>query len=277
MMTHKTNNQPTKLIDVEWLMGKAGRITPRAIFEPIIVQGNTFSNGPLFSWDYINKLGIQLNDDIIPYSIRNFTPIEYKFHKRNPDSTPILKLTHCFSCNTELATKVNKRTKSILSYCPNELDCPAQVSVRLQNYVSEKGLDIKSLSPRIVRYLFDFGYVKTFKDLHMLKVEDFEWVPQCTLNRAYHIVHGLAHPRNLDLGSILYAISIQEIGVGKAHRLANAFKTIDAFLNADDFDLEDIDTISEGTVEAIRNGLTHDRLEILHYLNETHNLRGTKQ
>lgn len=148
----------TKVIDVEFCIGLLGNITPVAIIEPIVMEGNTIENVSLNSIDRFESLHLHKGDEVlIKYDIIPYAYIDDSCKKSNGE--PILTPTHCQYCGEQLVYDPVLR-------CVNN-NCPSRQIGKIVNYTEK--MNIENVSLGTVTYLFKEGYLTSIEDLYRLE------------------------------------------------------------------------------------------------------------
>lgn len=159
----------TKITGITWQVGKAGKVTPVAELEPVILAGTTVKRASLHNYKMVQDLDIQAQDTVIIRKAGDIIPeviqvlVNLRVGQRMPFATP----THCPVCNTELTFS----TTNIDLICPNFDSCPAQVQGRLSYYTQRNIANITGLSDKILeKFIAQFG-VRDIPDLYDLPWE----------------------------------------------------------------------------------------------------------
>ncbi|HJW31681.1 MAG TPA: NAD-dependent DNA ligase LigA, partial [Saprospiraceae bacterium] len=147
----------TKLLDIEYQIGKIGSITPVAKVEPVSLAGVTISSISLHNEDFITSKDIRIGDqvlieragDVIPYIVKSLP--ELRKGKEKKVHYPTL----CPSCNTKLVREEDEAAWR----CPNE-DCKAQVIQRLIFHVSKDAMDIDGFGEKYMQRFYELGWVR---------------------------------------------------------------------------------------------------------------------
>ena len=172
----------TKLLSVDFQVGRTGAITPVANLDPVQLAGTIVKRASIHNADQIAMMDIRIGDmvyvekggEIIP----KITGVELS--QRPADSTPFEYITHCPECGAELVRYEGEAKH----YCPNQSECPPQIIGRIVHFVSRKAMDINELGDQIITRLVELGRVRNYADLFDLKEQDlsslqtyYEWNP----------------------------------------------------------------------------------------------------
>lgn len=165
----------TKLLDIEWSMGRTGQITPVAIFEPIELEGTTVTRASLHNVTIMHntlgfgykgqKIWVIKSNQIIPQITRG--------EHTDADVTYFQIPKVCPFCGKP--TKIIQENDSKVLYCSNE-QCESRLINQLDHFCGKKGLDIKGLSKMTLEKLINWGWVKDLKDIFLLNDYQQEWM-----------------------------------------------------------------------------------------------------
>ncbi|WP_440904618.1 NAD-dependent DNA ligase LigA [Catenovulum sp. SX2] len=233
----------TKLLDVEFQVGRTGAITPVARLEPVFVGGVTVSNATLHNKDEIDRLGVQVGDTVVIRRAGDVIPqiTAVVLEKRPEDARAIEFPTNCPVCDSI----VEKVESEAVARCSGGLICPAQLKESLKHFASRKALDVDGLGDKIVEALVDLKWVKTPADLFELTVEQIEKMERMGEKSAQNLVNSIEKAKQTSLAKFLYSLGIREVGEATANNLANHFKTLPAVISATKEQLIEVNDIGE--------------------------------
>ena len=168
----------TKLLGVDFQVGRTGAITPVARLEPVFVGGVTVSNATLHNRDEIERLGVKINDTVVVRRAGDVIPQVAKvvLERRGDDAIDIRFPERCPVCDSDVErVKIIKHSKAgrteaegAAYRCVGRLVCQAQLNQAIIHYASRKALDIDGLGEKIVEQLVGEGLVKSPADLYKL-------------------------------------------------------------------------------------------------------------
>jgi len=219
MMAYKFANEQatTKLLDVEWQIGRSGTLTPVAKLEPVRVKGVMISNATLHNFDEIERLGVKINDTVIVERAGDVIPkiIASLVKLRTGAEKTIKAPTKCPICNTP----VMKKTGEVAYRCPNK-NCYAVNLRHLMHWTSKTGLDIDSLGPKIIEQLVASGLVNDPADFYTLTKDDFLSLERFADLSSTNLVAAIEKAKTPTLEKLLYALGIEHVGEETALLLA---------------------------------------------------------
>lgn len=253
----------TKLIDIEWTMGRTGQLTPVAVYEDIDIDGTICNRASLhnitilkdtlggYGWDG-QKIKVFKANQIIPQISWAQPEDEYtKKYFHYPMICPI--------CNQP--TKIKKDVVSEVLYCDNPM-CEGKLLNKLDHFCSKKGLDIKGLSKATLDKLIDWGWLNNIKDIYTLEKYRQEWIKKSGFGIASvdKILTAIENSKNTTLDKIIAAAGIPEIGSRVAKDLASHYDSWTEFRMDTDY------TNIDGIGEIMNNNLLNFNYEDIDYI-----------
>lgn len=243
----------TKLLNIDWTMGKTGVLTPVAVFEPVEIDGTKIERANLHNLDIISHLFTQGNpikgqsiwiakmNQIIPQVIRADPYYSKGEELKAPEICPI--------CGNPTAVNSSNQL-----YCTNLL-CIGKAVNKLNYYCSKKGLDIRGLSVATIKKLLDWGWLNEFADIYCLKNHREEWIKKDGWGVASvdKILGAIEKSRENELCKFIAALGIPLIGLSTAKVLCKYVKTYEDFKHLTAKTLLKIDGISMSRVDAIES------------------------
>ena len=219
----------TRLIDVEFQVGRTGTITPVARLEPVFVGGVTVSNTTLHNMDEVARLGIRIGDEVVIRRAGDVIPKVVKGvpGSLNPNPRPIVAPSHCPVCGSSV-----EKEGEVLIRCNGGLVCGAQRKESIRHFASRNALDIDGLGERIIEQLVEAELVRDVADLFSLEASTLMNLERMGAKSAEKLVAAIADSRRTTLPKFLYALGIREIGEATALQLANHFGELSALQEA---------------------------------------------
>lgn len=238
----EAEERTTTLLDVEWNVGRTGKLTPRAILEPVELAGATVSAATLNNYDDIVRKGVSIGATVwIRRSNEVIPEILGTVEKGN---TEIPKPTHCPSCDTELIYD------KVHIYCPNSLSCLPQLLARLVHFTSRNAMDIRGLSEKTLAKLMEKG-LREISDIYTLTDEDLYNLEGFKEKKTKNLLEAIEVSKSRPLSAFLYAIGIPEVGEKAARDLADHFGTFAKIRNASVQELVEVEDIGEVTAQNV--------------------------
>lgn len=238
----------TKVLDVEFQVGRTGTITPVARLEPVFVGGVTVSNTTLHNMDEIERLGLRIGDtvlvrragDVIPKIVKVLQP------EQNRKPRPVLVPEQCPACGSAV-----EKDGEVLYRCSAGIICPAQRKESIKHFASRSAMDIEGLGDKLVEQLVDAGLIKSVADIFRLEASQLAELERMGPKSAENLVNAIAKSRQTTLPRFLYALGIREVGEATAEALVNHFGNLPAILAADEAALVEVPDIGPIVAEHI--------------------------
>jgi DNA ligase (NAD+) len=253
----KAEEAVTRLVSIDYQVGRTGAVTPVANLEPVLLAGTTVKRASLHNADVMMTLDVRVGDfvhvekggEIIP----KITAVD--FSVRHADSAPTIFVSHCPECGSLL-----QRTDGESAwYCPNDKSCPPQIKGKLEHFISRKAMNIDSLGEGKIEVLFDKGLVLDPADLFdltyeqllglekVIQVEDGKPGKKVSFREktVQNILDGISKSKNVPFERVLFAIGIRHVGETVAKKLARHFNSIDNILKATYDELIAVDEIGD--------------------------------
>ena len=250
----------TKLIDVEWTMGKTGALTPTSIFETVQIDGCDISRASLHNISIIKKLGLT-NNCTVYISKRNEIIPQVESCLQDGDS-PIIYPNKCPICNSE--TEVVTENASEVLMCKNP-NCLGKLLGRLNFFVSKPAMNIEGLSESALEFLIAMEWVRSFKDIYYLSEYKHQWICYNGFGEKSvdKLLEAIEKSREVKLENFICALSIDGVGKSASKTISDAFDgDFDKLLRAFEggFDWSELEDIGEKTARNITKYL-HDNYD----------------
>ena len=277
----KAQRVATKLLNIDFQVGRTGVVTPVANLQPVLLAGTVVKRASLHNYDIIQQFDIHKNDWLYVEKGGEIIPkiVGVDLSKRPDTAQKNQFISHCPFCNTLLIKKEGEAA----TYCPNEWGCPPQVKGKLEHFISRKAMNIDSLGEGKIEMLFDSGLVKLSADFYKLKSENLlglekrivgedntERLVSFREKTVENMLAGIEHSKGVSFERVLFAIGIRYVGETTAKKLARYFKNIDDLAGATKEELKNVDDVGEQVAESIVQFFnTVENLENIVRLRET--------
>lgn len=262
----KARQATSKLVGVEYQVGRTGNIGPVAKIEPVHIGGVTVKSISLFNEDVIREKDIRIGDtvlveragDVIPYIVKPLTEL------RNGDEKPIKFPKHCPSCGTELF----KSEDEAAWRCIN-INCPAQVLERLIHFASKDAMDIRGLGAAIIEKFYTLGLLTSIPQVYQLDYDAIGQLEGFGKKSIDNLRSAIENSKKQPLHRLIYALGIRYVGETMAKTLAHA---IEHLLDLQKFDeealqnLEDVGPKVAGSVTQFFSN--HQNIELIKALEQ---------
>jgi DNA ligase (NAD+) len=243
--------QTTRLLAVEFQVGRTGAVTPVAKLEPVFVGGVTVSNATLHNADEIARLDVYVGDTVVVRRAGDVIPqvVSVVSSERPADAQPIVFPTECPACGAE----VERTEGEAVQRCVGGLGCPAQQRAGLLHYVSRKAMDIDGLGEKIVEQLVERAMLEDLASLYALTREDLLSLERMGDKSATKLLKAISDSRETRFERFIYALGIREVGEATARQLAIAFSELPALMSASQEALEAVDDVGPIVASHIRH------------------------
>lgn len=273
----KAEEAHTKLLSVDFQVGRHGTITPVANLVPVQLAGTTVKRATLHNADFIKQLDLHY-DDIVSVEkggeiIPKITGVDLQCRKDN--SIPVSFVSKCPECGTPLVQTEGEAAW----YCPNSLGCPPQIKGRIEHFISRKAMNIESLGEGKIEVLFDNHLVNNYADLYDLKYEqlyglekvieikdEYNLLQEPVLRKvsfkqktADNILESLQKSKKVPFARVLFALGIKYVGETTAKLIANAEGSVDNIIKATTEELKQIDEVGEKIALSVREFFDDER------------------
>lgn len=239
----------TKLISVDFQVGRTGAVTPVANLEPVQLAGTVVKRASIHNADQIELLDIRIGDmvyvekggEIIP----KITGVELAM--RPADSKPFEYITHCPECGSELVRYEGEAKH----FCPNTKECKPQIIGRIVHFVSRKAMNIEGLGGETIELLWESGMLHDIADIYHLDPIQLASLPRLGDKSAANIMEGVRQSAEVPFERVLFALGIRFVGETTAKYLASHFRTLDAIANATVEELAEAEEVGSKIAVAI--------------------------
>ncbi len=235
----KARQATTKLLAIEFQVGRTGAVTPVAKLEPVGVGGVTVSSISIHNEEYIKEKDLRIGDavlieragDVIPQIVKSLPEVrtgkEKKIHF--PDQCPVCK------------SKLFKEEGEAVWRCVN-IECPAQVVERIIHFTSKDAMDIRGFGDANVRKFFDLGLLKDIPGIYELdykKISELEGFGERSIT---NLQTAISNSKNQPLHRLIYALGIRFVGETTAKTLA---RSVNHLLDFQKYSLEDLQNLED--------------------------------
>ncbi len=263
---YATEQVETELLDIEWQIGKSGKLTPRAVMAPVFVAETTVQHASLHNVGELRRKDLRIGDrvvvekagEIIPQVVRVVDP------DREGRAAPPTLPACCPPCGASVTIEYDQRRVSEIEawarrvereqdsadpsdmgppplteldesgrYCSNP-ECPAQLKERLEHFAGRGQMDIEGLGEKVVMQLLDAGLVETYGDLYRLqdRRDALLALERMGDKKADKLLKAIEDSKSRGLSRVLAALSIRHIGASASRVLAQHYGTLNALRGA---------------------------------------------
>lgn len=248
----------TKLLGIEWQVGRTGALTPVAKLEPVFVGGVTVSNATLHNIDEIKRLGIRQNDTVIVRRAGDVIPqvVSVVESKREGKNKGFTMPRACPVCGSD----VERMEGEVVTRCTGGLYCAAQRKEAIKHFASRKAMDIDGLGDKLVEQLVDAELIDDIADLYAVSIQQVAGLERMADKSASNLVDALQQSKKTSLKRFLFALGIRDVGESTALTLSQYYGTLDKIMSADEESLQQVPDV--GPIVAAH---------IVHFFAQPHN------
>jgi len=244
----KAEQATTRLLSVDFQVGRTGAITPVANLEPVQLAGTTVKRASLHNADQVELLDIRINDEVYVEKGGEIIPkiTGVNLDARHAGSQVFRFINNCPECGTALI----RREGEVAHYCPNEYGCPPQIKGKIEHFISRRAMDIGAAEATIDQ-LFREGMILDAGDLYSLSLEEVEGLERFAKKSASNLINSIKDSRKVPFDRVLYALGIRYVGVTVARKLARQFTSLEKLRAASFDELIAAEEVGEKIAESI--------------------------
>lgn len=244
----KAEEALTKVLEIEWTVGRTGVVTPTAIMEPVFVAGSTVQRASLHNVDLIKERDIRLEDTVVIHKAGDIIPevLRVVLEERPATSEPYEIPTQCPACASELTHLEDE----VALRCINPA-CPVQAQERLIHFASRNAMDIDGLGEQRIRQLFSAGLIESAADLYDLKQTDLIDLERMGEKSSAKLIAAISESKENSLERLLFGLGIRHVGSNTARLLAEKFKSMKEIMNATYDEVLSIEGIGEIIADSV--------------------------
>lgn len=238
----------TKLVSIDYQVGRTGAVTPVANLEPVQLSGTKVKRASLHNAEQMQLLDIHIGDyvyvekggEIIP-KITRVAP-----EKRGFDIVPVDFPKNCPVCGAQLV----KDEDEAKHFCPNSDNCPPQIKGKFIHFIGRKAMAINA-GEATIEQLYNKGYITVLSDLYKLTREQLLTLDKWKEKSADNFLESLEKSKQVPFEKVLFALGIRYIGETTAKNLASEFKSIEALSKATREELLSIEEVGDKLADSL--------------------------
>ena len=240
----------TKLTNIEFCVGRTGKVTPRADLDPVRLAGSVVRSATLNNEDYIKSKDIRVGDTVSIRKAGDIIPevVEVIKERRTGSEFPFEMIKDCPICGSELVRNENEAAY----YCLNK-NCDARKIEGLIHFVSRDAMFIEGFGDAIVEDFYNYGYLKRIPDFYYLKdkkqeLQELEGFGKKSID---NLLNSIEKSKSNSLERLIFGLGIKHVGKKKASILAKYYETMDSLMSASFDDLRGITDIGDKIAKSI--------------------------
>lgn len=240
--------KPSKLLDIVVQVGRTGVLTPKAVLAPVRLAGTTVTNATLHNQDFISQKDIRIGDTVVVRKAGEIIPevLGVVMELRPEDAVAYKLPDRCPECGGA----VQRDTDGAHIRCVDP-QCPAQRLRSIAHFASRDAMDIDGLGIAVVESLVETGLVASPADLYYLEPQSVAALDRMGKKSAENLIAAIDRSKANDLGRLLFAFGIRQVGQKAARTIAQHFGSMDALRAATKEELLAVDDVGEITAESI--------------------------
>lgn len=250
----------TVLNDIVFQVGRTGAVTPMAILEPVVVAGSKISKTTLHNEDFVREKDLKIGDKVIIQKAGDVIPevVRAVIEKRNGEEKNFEMPTVCPVCGGQIIRVPGQSVNKCIG-----IECPARNLRNIEHFASKEAMNIEGLGEKVIKQLYDKGFIHNIADIYSLKVEDVASLKKNGQKFAEKLINNINKSKQNNLDRLITALGIEQVGAKSAKILAKRFKTMDALSKANFGTLMFIDEIGEITANSVREFFLQDQTKDL--------------
>lgn len=216
----------TTVRDITWEVGRTGKLTPRASFDPVELAGATIRHATLNNFDDIQRKRVGIGSRVFIRRSNDVIPEILSAVEGDVPERQVEKPTVCPACGAHV------ESRGAHLYCTNSLSCAPQIAGRLAHYASRDAMDIDTFSEKTAALFVEELKLKSIPDLYDLGPQDYMGLQGFGERRINNLMAAIERSKDCTLGAFIFAIGIPNVGAKTAKDLARRFGTIEALRSA---------------------------------------------
>lgn len=217
----------TKLLDVEWNVGRSGRVGPTAILEPVELAGVTVKRATLNNMDDIKRKGVMIGAEVFIRRSNDVIPEIMGVVEESLENAIEIKVPEtCPACGSHLVLD------GAHYFCENTLSCKPQMVKSIVHFACREAMNIEGFSEKTAEQLFEKLDIRSIADLYKLNYDELLTLDKFGPKKAQNLLDAVERSKTPELFRFIYALGIPNVGVKTAKDLVNKFKSIEGLKNA---------------------------------------------
>ena len=256
----------TKVKDIEFCVGRTGKITPRADLDPVRLAGSIVRSATLNNQDYIKEKDVRIGDIVSIRKAGEIIPevVEVKKERRSGSELPFEMIENCPICGT----KLSKKEDEVAYFCTNP-NCDARNIEGLIHFSSRDAMNIEGFGERIVEDFYNMGFLKSIDAYYNLKnykedLMELEGFGEKSIN---NLLINIENSKKNSLEKLIFGLGIKHVGKKTAYILSEYFGSIDKLIESDVENLSNIPDVGTGIATSIVNYFSDNKnIELINKL-----------
>ena len=246
----------TRLLSIDYQVGRTGAVTPVANLEPVQLAGTVVKRATLNNEDFIAQMDIRVGDTVKVIKGGEIIPkiIDVDLKSRPADAVAPVFPSVCPDCGTPLVKEEGEAKR----FCPNSDGCPTQIKGKLLHFLGRKAMNVLA-GEATVDQMYDLGLVKTPADFYALDIQKLLMLSGWKEKSARRFLQSLDASRSVGFDRVLFALGIRYVGETTAKELAKHFGDIDSLASASYDELRSIRDVGDVIAKSVCEYFQDDR------------------
>jgi DNA ligase (NAD+) len=245
----------TELLEVEWNVGRSGRVSPTALLEPVELGGVTVKRATLNNMDDINRKGVRIGARVFVRRSNDVIPeIMGVVEDSLENSREITPPENCPYCGSKVILE------GAHYFCENTLSCKPQMVKSIVHFASREAMNIEGFSEKTAEQLFEKLEIKSISDLYRLKKEELLTLEKFGDKKAQNLLDAVEKSRSCDLASFIYSLGIPNVGKKTSKDLVKRFKNLDRIIKANFEELLQVQDIGDIVANSIIKFFSQEKI-----------------
>ncbi|MEI3336857.1 MAG: NAD-dependent DNA ligase LigA [Clostridium sp.] len=255
----------TKLLGVEWNVGRSGRVGPTALLEPIELAGVTVKRATLNNMDDIKRKGVRIGAEVFVRRSNDVIPEIMGVVPESLEGSEEIKAPKvCPACGSHLVLD------GAHYFCENTLSCKPQLVKSIVHYASREAMNIAGFSEKTAEQLFEKLNIKSISDLYKLNKEELMTLEKFGEKKAQNLLDAIEKSKDCELYAFIYALGIPNVGAKTAKDLVKKFKSLEGLKKATLGELVEVSDVGDIIAECVYEFFREEK--VLNTINELLNL-----
>lgn len=236
----------TLLLDVEWNVGRTGKVTPTALLEPLELGGVTIKRATLNNMDDIARKGVKVGSRVFVRRSNDVIPeIMGVVTESLAGAQDIEAPRECPACGSQLIQD------GVHLFCENSLSCKPQMVKSIVHFAGRDAINIEGFNEKTAEQLFEKLEIREISDLYGIKKEELLGLEKFKEKKAQNLLDAIEQSKDCSLDSFIHALGIPNVGKKTAADLAARFHSLEAVMTASQDELLAIPEIGGIVAESI--------------------------
>ena len=245
---YQAEQAKTRLISVDFQVGRTGAVTPVANLDAVSLSGTTVRRASLHNADFIEAFDLHIDDQVLVEKGGEIIPkiVGVVTEERHSDAQAVTFPSHCPACGSLL----ERNEGEAAYYCTNQATCPPQQTARIEHFAGRKAADIR-LGAETIDLLFTHGLVHSIADLYRLTQEQLLQLPGFKERSATRLLESIEASKARPFRALLFGLGIRFVGETVAKTLVQRYADIQALSSASYEELTAIPDIGAVIAESL--------------------------